>query len=121
MKHLQKLANADEAALAHDLALGIRKNNKPYPRWQGSEAEGLLKLDIDNGLNQIMRPKALRASRPQYLQFPLDVFRNHIYQETRARMERPYWLARKKEKEEEKRNKSKKKKKQQKPQPKPIC
>lgn len=102
---LLSLANEDGAALAHDLALGLRVNSKPYPRWDGSEAEALLKNDLDNGKHLHMKPRDLQLSRPQYSEFPGKVFRDHIQQELRARKERPYWLARRKEKEEAKRQK----------------
>lgn len=100
---LRHLAYVDDQALSHDLALGLRKNSRPYPIWQGSEAERLLKEDLDAGADLVMKPAELRASRPEYLVWPLDVFRNHIHQELRARRERPYWMARKQKKEEEKR------------------
>jgi len=101
---LKTLAHIDARALAHDLALGMRKNSKPYPLWQGSCAERLLKEDLDDGLDLIMKPEKLKGKRPEYDPWPLDVFRNHIHQELRARKERPYWLGRRKHKEEEKRN-----------------
>ena len=101
---LRHLAHVDDQALAHDLAIpGLRKNSRGYPNWQDSEAERLLKKDIDDGLDLVMQPKELHSKRPEYAVYPLDVFRNHIYQEQRARRERPYWMARKKKKEEEKR------------------
>lgn len=103
---LQDLAEGDETAFAHDERLGLRVQNKPYPRWQGSVAEQLLKQDIDSGHHLNMKPRELKQSRAEYGPFPATVFRDHIHQELRARMERPYWLARQKEKEE-KQNKKK--------------
>ena len=35
------------------------------PRWEGSEAEKLLKQDIDEKKHMDMTPKQLRASRPR--------------------------------------------------------
>jgi len=102
---LQNLADIDAQALAHDLALGLRKNSKPYPIWQGSIAERLLKEDLDTGADLVMKPAELRDSRPAYGVYPLTVFRDHIHQELRARRERPYWMGRKKAKEDEKRQK----------------
>jgi hypothetical protein len=101
----QDLADDDEAAFAHDELLGLRVNSKPYPRWQGSVAEQLLKQDIDNGRHVSMKPRELKESRAEYGPYPGTIFRDHIHQELRARMERPYWLARRKEKEEAKRKK----------------
>ena len=101
---LLELAAEDEEALAHDLQLGLRINSKPYPRWPGSDAERLLTQDIKAGKHLEMKPRQLQASRPEYAPwapFP-KVFRDHIHQELRAQLERPYWLARRKEKEEQK-------------------
>jgi hypothetical protein len=100
----QDLADDDEAAFAHDEVFGLRVNSKPYPRWQGSVAELLLKQDIDNGQHVHMKPRELKQSRTEYGPYPGTIFRDHIHQELRARMERPYWLARRKEKEEKKRS-----------------
>jgi len=103
LHELKTLAHIDAQALAHDLALGLRQNSKPYPVWQGSVAEGLLREDLDDGVDLYMKPQEMHATRPEYQLWPLVVFRNHIHQELRARKERPYWMNRKKKKEEEKR------------------
>ena len=66
-----------------------------YPRQDRHAAEQLLKEDVDameNGEMAKMQPRALRNSRPKYQEFPLDVFRNHIYQEERSSRERPYGM-----------------------------
>jgi len=97
-----QLATEDAAALAHDLALGARVNNKPHPIWQGSEAERLLKLDIDIGKHLDLEPSSLQQTQHEHGLHPLNVFCDHIHQELRARKERPCWMARRKEKEEAK-------------------
>lgn len=104
-EELLNLAAEDGEALAHDLQLGLRINSKPYPRWPGSDAERLLNQDIKAGKHLEMKPRELLASRPEYapwVPFP-KIFRDHIHQELRAQLERPYWLAHRKEKQEEKR------------------
>lgn len=106
----QHRATEDSIALAHDLALDLPGNSKPYPIWQGSEAERLLKLDLDLKKHERLKPMALHASREEFADFPLDVFRDHIYQEVRTRKGRSYWMARKEEKEAQKAKKNKKKK-----------
>jgi len=124
LKNLQSLADEDDAALARDKALDhLRKNSKPYPQWHGSEAERLLKLDIDNGLHQQGHPSVLQATREEYKPWPRKVFGDHIQQELRARRERPYWMARRAEKEAEKAKKKKKKAKKtkKKPPPEPVA
>ena len=62
-----------------------------------SVAEG-----ISQNLQVNQKPKELWVTRPEYKAYPLNVFRDHIQQELRARRERPYWMARRAEKEAEK-------------------
>jgi hypothetical protein len=63
LQGLQDRADEDEAAFVHDEALNLRANNKPYPRWGGTVAERLLKIDIDAGKNETMKPRASNATR----------------------------------------------------------
>lgn len=83
-------------------------NNTSYPRWHGSAAQKLLKEDVSNKLQEAMKPRELRLTRPEYQEFPLKVFRDHVQQEIRERKERPYWMARAAKKKKEKANKKKK-------------
>ena len=64
-----------------------------YPRWDGSEAARLLKLDIEAGEHLKLTPVKLHEKRVEYKALPLHVFRDHIYQEKRSRMEGSYWKA----------------------------
>lgn len=99
----QDRANDDHAIFLHDRQVHPRKLHAPqgYPRWDLHPAKNLLKSDMDS-IEKEERPKAtpmeLRMSRPEYLEFPLDVFRNHIHQEYRSRRERPYWIYQKAQK-----------------------
>ena len=60
-----------------------RFNYKAYPKWQGSNAQTLLRKDlifmVENNFH--LKPIDLHACRPEYREFPLSVFRNHIYKE----------------------------------------
>jgi hypothetical protein len=79
---------ADTAAFAHDCALLARKQDDApgvLLRWDGSEAERVLKLDVANGLHINLTPKNFHRSRPEYQVFSLKVFRGHIYQELKRR------------------------------------
>jgi hypothetical protein len=61
-------------------------NHRGEPRWEGSEAVRLLRLDMDEGKHHTMRPRDLYQTRPQYYEnYPLTVFRGHIDQEERRR------------------------------------
>ena len=55
------------------------------PFWDGSEAQQLLNLDIDNNKHKEMTPLQLYQSREEYRQWKLEVFRGHIHQEKDTR------------------------------------
>lgn len=78
-------AIADEGALLHDRGMfaAPSHNYRGEPRWDGSAAQGWLKIDVAAGLHEQLKPKELQKKRRAYLQYPLDVFRDHIYQEVR--------------------------------------
>lgn len=80
-------AASDSVALAHDRAIHPKKplNHRGEPRWEGSEAERLLKVDIDNGMNEGQTPSELWKSREEYQYYPLTVFRKHVHQEVKLR------------------------------------
>ena len=61
------------------------KNHRGEPRWEGSQAERLLKRDIDNRQHETLTPKALHNTQKEYKDYPLLVFRKHIYQEVKRR------------------------------------
>ena len=67
--------------------------------WNGSDAKNLLKQDMENGRHIIMTPKALWNSRPEYQQFKLKTFRDHIHQNKRSKLESNYWLVKKKKRQ----------------------
>lgn len=55
------------------------------PRWEGSDAEHYLKIDITAELHLQMTPAALRATRNEYMLFGKTVFQGHIHQEVKRR------------------------------------
>lgn len=59
-------------------------------RWAGSPAETLLAIDMKNLKHELMPPKQLHLSRPEYLEFDLKIFRNHIHQAKKTRVFRGY-------------------------------
>jgi hypothetical protein len=46
---------------------------------------------MDHGKLDTMTPAELRETREEYLAFPAHVFRGHIQQERRRRVEGEYW------------------------------
>jgi len=90
-------ANRDASNLAADMqqpsaaaVLGLR------PPWKGSEAARLLKEDVTAGRHVGVKPHELRAreDRPEYREWSLKEFRDHLQQEMRARKTQAYWLHR---------------------------
>jgi len=80
----------------------IATTARGYPIWKDSAAERFLVEDVNSGRHLTMKPKELRQTREEYMEFPLDVFRDHIEQETRSRLGRSYWQARTKKTKAEK-------------------
>ena len=77
----------DAEAYGHDVELRdiLRQRNPPrlppYPNWHTHEARHLLQADIATEKHKAMKPKDLYLTQTKYQDFPLDVFRDHIYQE----------------------------------------
>ena len=100
----RKHADVASAALSNDRRIDPPTDDpRGYPVFQGSEAERQLKEDMDNGLHEQYKPQELynHPDRAEYRRWPLDVFRNHIHQELRIRIEGKYWKEYKKEKQDQ--------------------
>jgi hypothetical protein len=81
-------AASDCAAIAHDRRIHpeATHNQRDVPRWDGSKAQRLLRLDMDEGKHKNTKPMELFKSRPEYYEkYELKVFRGHICQEQRKR------------------------------------
>jgi hypothetical protein len=77
----------DAAAFEHDRRFAQRPTFAALglPRWEGSDAQRLLKTDITEGMHLQMTPMVLHATRDEYKVFALAVFRGHIHQEIKRR------------------------------------
>ena len=109
-------AASDSAALAHDRRIHPKPafNHRGEPRWEGSDAERYLCQDMDAGKHENMTPMELHASRKEYRDdYPLGVFRQHIYQEKRRR-KFAYYLKVKQQKKIDEKKKEREKKEQKK-------
>jgi hypothetical protein len=86
----------------HDVELlrEYRKNNPTIQEhitpWHQSIAKKLLEDDMNNNKHLEMQPMELYQSRLEYREFPLQVFRNHIYQEKKKRANKGSRFAKKK-------------------------
>ena len=93
-----------EEALRHDRKLvPVKPTPRGYPRFDTSVAKQLLEKDVKDNKHKGIKPRIFQQSRPEYLDFPLDVFRKHIYQAEYAQNGRSYWMHKKKTQEEKKR------------------
>jgi len=91
-------AKADRNTGAQELA-ALKADRTIYPEkttdhcgnplWEGSQAQAFLIMDVRLGNHKNIKPADFRLTRTVYLQFPLDVFRNHIYQQEK----REKWVA----------------------------
>jgi hypothetical protein len=90
----------DDNALHHDESLVHVTSHSAELRWDGSAAQRFLKEDIDQ--QQGMAPATLQASRSAYAGFDAKVFRKHVHQEKRSRLEAPYWAKKKEQKKKKK-------------------
>jgi hypothetical protein len=82
--HLGKIdcANSDSASLAHDRRPDCRPkkthNFRGEPRWEGGEAERLLKIDITANKHKMMKPELLQPTKTARQQHDPKVFpRSH--------------------------------------------
>jgi len=88
IKKEKSRAVSETASLLHDLSIHPRKehNHRGEPRWDGSEAQRLLRLDMDAKKHKTMTPSMLYNTRKEYTEnYPLEVFRKHIHQEEQRR------------------------------------
>jgi hypothetical protein len=111
----KKAVAFDEKALRMDWETIKPKNTNANgsKRWDRSAAKQLLHEDVKKKVHKQKTPKQLWESRPEYKEFPLDVFRGHIYQEEYAQKGRSYWQWLKEQKSLEKREKEERKNKRQ--------
>ncbi len=84
----KNLTSFDVAALKHDRKTHPKKatNHRDEPQWEGLKAEQYhLKHDVEKGKQDTMKLEALYNSWIEYKDYPLLVFRKHIYQEDKRR------------------------------------
>jgi hypothetical protein len=64
--------------------------------WEGSEAQRLLKSDMEANKHKTQKPRFLWAERGEYKEFTKKVFRDHIYQDERSKRSTNYWIVHRK-------------------------
>lgn len=60
-------------------------NHRDEPQWNGSDAQRLLAIDMENKKHFDLKPEHLWESREEYQYFYLETFRNHIHQADQTR------------------------------------
>ena len=107
MKRKQLIQREHESFVADMVAFPPKSlTSRGYPFWDTHAACKLLEEDEISGRTATMKPQRLWKSRSEYQEFPLRVFRKHIYQLRTKRLAAPYWqckrnrIARKKYEEE---------------------
>ena len=91
VKKLHEASQFDEAAFQHDRLLVQPQgthNHRDEPIFDRSPAQELLRQDVKNRQHDEMSPMDLWRSRPEYIVFALNIFRQRIYQEVRLQK---YW------------------------------
>lgn len=94
-------ARKDQERYDHDVGLYPLAIDLPW-EWHGSEAERLLKMDVESGRHLRFHPTLLFLKRKEYQEFDYEIFRKHIHQEARSALETPYWMVQKEKKEKKK-------------------
>jgi hypothetical protein len=85
----QSKADEDMNALFHDMHLLPKKENTSV--WHGSEAEKLLKQDIDEERNKGISTRDFWLTREEYKEFPSKKFIKHVHQGLNSRKQSKYW------------------------------
>lgn len=92
-----EVAQNDNETIARELAQFAsnlpEETLRGYPLWHNHDASRLLEEDLKNDRNKDMFPEEFQQTRPEYCEFPLFVFRKHIYQEQRKQREMPMKIA----------------------------
>lgn len=103
-KNLKKRIKKDQARADSDL-VGYFNDMKIHTlakdieqEWHGSEAERLLRDDVEKNRHQGKKPRELRETREEYKKFDLETFRLHFFQEKRRKLDSNYWLVKKRKK-----------------------
>jgi len=83
VKKKRETGAAEMALLAADRLVCPKPthNHRGEPRWEGSAAEAFLKQDVANNKHELMTPKELFDSRPEYKDWSRKVIRKHVEQE----------------------------------------
>jgi DNA-binding NtrC family response regulator len=91
--HRSKIAaHEDEIAFRTTLQRWRQEpETEEYPPSHESEAKELLLEDIASGELEGLKPAQVHQLRPEYQEYPLTVFRDHLIKETKKPTVKAYW------------------------------
>jgi hypothetical protein len=67
------------------------QTERGYKFWDGHRAQLSMREDVKEKRTVHLTPKQLRQTRAEYEEFPLEILRQHKYQEERRQREKVYW------------------------------
>jgi hypothetical protein len=109
VRRSQSAAIEDEHALRNVL---VDWPQPPFaqaaPAWHESVANALLLEDISSGVIEGLDPKTVWQRRPEYMQYTLQTFRDHLYKEKTKPTIKAYWEHQKELRKAKKAKKAKK-------------
>jgi hypothetical protein len=102
LKNLRKaIQMARDSAREDEIAFGNVMREWPrqeeagatrtYPPWHNSRAKALLLEDIEAGIIDGYCPSIVRQTRPEYMEYPPQVFRDHLNKEKKKPEIKAYW------------------------------
>jgi hypothetical protein len=99
LRNLRSAINSSRIA-AHEDEIALRTTfqrwrhepgEEQYPAWHKSDAKELLLEDIASGATEGLKPAEVHQLRPEYQDYPLKVFRDHLIKETKNPLVKAYW------------------------------
>ena len=91
---VKKIIAEDEREFSIEQSLfprrGLTSRGKPF--WDTHKANESLKMDVEAGKLEEMKPRELRLTRQEYQEFSVQDFCKYCHQEKRAQREKPYWI-----------------------------
>ena len=81
----RKEVDAEDFKTYRELHPRPATDRKGIPFWDGSQAQVLLNIDMDNNLHMELYPEELWKTKELYQQWDKDIFRGHIHQEKDTR------------------------------------
>lgn len=94
LRKKEKWAAYDHHALISDQIRFPRPQvtSRGHAFWDTSKAAELLKIDIEQKVNETMSMQDFHESNEAYLEFHYDVFRKHVHQEINSRLKKSFWI-----------------------------